>query len=50
MMALLRKTKIEPIPHRFLSISQVNEAFHDLETGAVSGRTILKHDWPEAKI
>jgi len=47
MMQLLRDKDVPPIPHRFISIHDVNQGMLDLQAGQVTGRTILKHDWTE---
>lgn len=50
MFDLLRETKV-PVPkHQFTSIMNANQALKDMHDGKVTGRTILKHDWPEAKM
>ena len=50
MMDLLRSKKVEPPPHTFTTIGHVNEALDGLRKGTVSGRVIMKHDWPESKM
>jgi hypothetical protein len=42
--------KVEPPPHSFTSIANVNEALDGLRNGTVTGRVIMKHDWAESKM
>jgi len=46
MMSVLRRTRVEPPPHHFRSISRASESLRDLKKGKVMGRCIFKHDWP----
>ena len=47
----LLRTQQVPIPkHQFTSIANANQALEDMHNGKVTGRTILKHDWAEARL
>jgi hypothetical protein len=50
MMQLLRDKDVALVPHRFISIKDVDQGMLDLQAGRVTGRTILTHDWADAKM
>lgn len=48
MLNLVRDKKLEPPPHHYRSIKDVNQAMDDLRGGKYIGRCILTHDWDGA--
>ena len=50
MLQLLRDKDIPPIPHRFISVHDVNQGLVDLQAGNVTGRTIIKHEWADSNM
>eukprot|EP00041_Stephanoeca_diplocostata_P006180 m.78072 g.78072 ORF g.78072 m.78072 type:complete len:206 (+) comp16216_c0_seq1:976-1593(+) len=47
MMDVLRRTPVDPPPHHFVSIADANHALDQLEKGKITGRVIMRHDWPD---